>query len=193
MANAVKKQKTKMDSIYIILAIVMSAFVLYQESLYKVKNDDQVVITQFSEVFSEVRTEAGVYFKIPFIQKTHYYPKNSHLYKNEHEVPTLSKKLIRLNTQVVWKLDDPVKFYNRLYYFDDNAKDFIQSRIRTAERKIIAATKISDIVFKSNDTITENLECNPEVLHRIKKEAQLNLLEVGILLLNIKATVTYQI
>lgn len=182
-----------MDYIYIILAIVMSAFVLYQESIYKVKNDDQVVITQFNEVFSEAKTEAGVYFKIPFIQKTHYYPKNTHLYKNEHEIPTLNKKLIRIITQAVWKLDDPIKFYNRLYYFDDNAKDFIQSIIRTAERKIITDTKISDIVFKSNDTTTENMECNPEVLHRIKKEAQLNLLEFGILLLNIKATVTYSI
>jgi membrane protease subunit HflC len=187
------RPKTKMNYIYIILAIVMSAFVLYQESLYKVKKDDQVVITQFSEVFGEANTETGVYFKIPFIQKAHYYPKNTQLYKHEHEIPTLNKKLIRFNTQAVWKLDDSIKFYNRLYYFDDNAKDFIQSKIRTAERNIIAATKISDIVFKSNDTTTENLECNPEVLHRIKKEAQLNLLEFGILLLNIKATVTCSI
>ena len=182
-----------MDYIYIILAIVMSAFVLYQESIYKVKNDDQVVITQINKILSEAKTETGVYFKIPFIQKAHYYPKNDHLYKNEHEIPTLNKKIIRLNTQVFWKLDDPIKFFNRLYYFDDNAKDFIQSRIRTAERKIITATKISDIVFKSNDTTTENLECNPEILRRIKTEAQLNLLEFGILLLNIKATVTYSI
>ena len=187
------RSKTKMDYIYIILAIVLSAFVLYQESIYKIKNDDQVVITQFSKVFGEAITEAGVYFKIPFIQKAYYYPKNAHLYKNEHEIPTLNKKIIRLNTQVFWKLDDPIKFFNRLYYFDDNAKDFIQSRIRTAERKIITATKISDIVFKSNDTTTENLECNPEILRRIKTEAQLNLLEFGILLLNIKATVTYSI
>ena len=180
-----------MDYIYIILAIVMSAFVLYQESYYKVRNDDQVVITQFNKVFGEAKTEAGMYVKIPFIQKAHYYPKSTHFYTNEREIPTLDKQLIRISTQTAWKLDDPVKFYHRLYYFDDNTKDFIQSKIRTAEREIIAATRIGDIVFKSNDTTTENLECNPEVLRRIKKEAQSGLLDFGILLLNMKATVNY--
>jgi len=182
-----------MDCTYIILAIVMSAFVLYQESFYKVKNDDQVVITQFNKAFGEAKTEAGVYFKIPFIQEAHYYPQNEHLYENEHEIPTLDQELTRLNSQAVWELDDPIKFYNRLHYFDDNAKDFIQSIIRSAERETITATIISDIVWKSNDTTSDSLQCNPEVLHRIEKEAQLRLLDFGILLLSIKATVTYPI
>ncbi|UCD31634.1 MAG: hypothetical protein JSV38_12705 [Desulfobacterales bacterium] len=115
-----------MDSIYIILAVVMSTFVLYQESIYKVKNDDQVVIIQFGKAFGEAITEPGMFFKI-----------------------------------------------------------------REAERKIMTATEVGDIVYKSNDTTTEDLECNAEVLHRVKKEAQFNLLEFGILLLYIKATVTY--
>ncbi len=180
-----------MDYIYIGLAVVMSAFVLYQESLFRVKSDDQVIIIQFNEVLTPPKTTAGVYFKIPFIQKAYYYPKNDHLCKYEHEIPTLDKKRIRLDTQAVWKLDDPIKFYDRLHYFDDNAKDFIQSRIREAERKIITRTKLVDIVFKSNGTTTENLECNSEVLRRILKEARLDLREFGILLLDIKTAVNF--
>jgi len=190
--NLFARQKTKMeyiDSIYIILAIVFSAFILYQESLYLVQGDDQVVIDLFGELTA--KTVPGIYFKIPFIQKAHYYPKNTHLSKNDHEISTLDKKIIRLNTQAIWKLDDPIKFYNRLHYFDKNSKDFIKSSIRSAERAIITATNVSNIVLNSNDSIAENMECQPELIQKIRKEAQSGLKEYGILLLNVDVKVTY--
>lgn len=190
--NLFTRQKTKMeyiDSIYIVLAIVFSAFILYQESLYRVKGDDQVVIDLFGELTA--KTLPGLYFKIPFIQKAHYYPKNTHLAKNDHEISTLDKKIIRLNTKAIWKLDDPIKFYNRLHYFDKNSKDFIQSKIRSAERAVITATNLINIVLNSNDSAAETKECHPEVSQKIRQEAQSGLKEYGILLLEVDVKVSY--
>jgi kynurenine formamidase len=52
------------DSIYILLAIVFSAFILYQESHYKVKEEEQVEITQFRKAVGEAKTVSGVYLKL---------------------------------------------------------------------------------------------------------------------------------
>ena len=177
------------DSIYIVLAIVFSAFILYQESFYRVNANDQVVINLFGELTA--KTSPGRYFKIPFIQKAHYYPKSTHRSKNDHQISTPDKKIIRLNIQVSWKLDDPIKFYNRLRYFDENAEDFIQARIRSAESAILTDRNVGNIVLNSIDSATENMECHPQVIQEIRKEAQSGLKEYGILLLNVDVKITY--
>ncbi len=189
--NRFTRHKSKMayiDSIYIVLAIVFSAFILYQESLYRVKGGDQVVIDTLGELTA--KTAPGTYLKIPFIQKTHFYPKSAHHSKTEHEISTLNKKLVRLNTQIIWKLDDPIKFYNRLYYFDKNSKSFVESIIRSAERAIINNTNLKNIVFESNDSTDEDKQCHPEVIQKIKQEAQKGLKEYGILLLKVDVKVS---
>ena len=189
--NRFTRHKSKMayiDSIYIVLAIVFSAFILYQESLYRVKGGDQVVIDTLGELTA--KTAPGIYLKIPFIQKTHFYPKSTHHSKTEHEISTLNKKLVQLKSQIIWKLDDPIKFYIRLHYFDNNSKRFVESLIRRAERTIINTTDLKNIVLKSNDSADEEKQCHPKVIRQIKQEAQTGLKEYGILLLKVDVKVS---
>jgi membrane protease subunit HflC len=64
----------KNKSIFLIpLAII--AFVIYSAA-YMVDETEQVVVTQFGRIVGEPKTDPGLKFKVPFIQKANYFNKN---------------------------------------------------------------------------------------------------------------------
>jgi membrane protease subunit HflC len=176
------------DYIYIVLAIVFSAFILYNESHYRVTEDDQVVLTQFGKEVDKGRSVPGTYLKIPFVQKTFHFPKKPHPLENYQEIRTTGKKVIKLDTLALWRIDDPSKFFNSIHWLHA-AEDIVWSQISRAEREVIRTIELSDLSLKPVDSAIENMECNPRVLRRIHEEAQSNLQKFGILLLNIEITV----
>jgi len=180
----------KMDTLYIVLAILMSAFILYQESRFRVTDDDQAVVVQFGEVSGEAKTDAGVYFKIPFLQEARSYPKHPLLYKNTREIPLGDKDVVTLTIRVAWTIEDPVTFYGRVPVFDDNAREFLDSKIREAERKTIAAAQRDDTVLAPDGKAGGGWQCNPEILREIQERVRADLLEFGIRLTEAGAAVS---
>ncbi len=64
----------KSKTIIIIVAIIAVFFIF--ASAYTIDETEQVVITQFGRVVGSPKTSPGLYFKLPFIQNTNYFPKN---------------------------------------------------------------------------------------------------------------------
>ena len=60
--------------IFLSIAMVVLLIVVIQ-SAYVVKETEQVVITQFGKPVGEAKTEPGLKFKTPFIQKSNYFEK----------------------------------------------------------------------------------------------------------------------
>ncbi len=179
----------QIDYIYIILAIVFAGFILFRESHYRVKEDDQVFLTESGEGGKEdgkIISTPGLYFKIPF-QKVHYFPKRAQPLQNQSELLTKDQKVIRLDTRALWKIDDPSKFLNSIHYIRD-AEDIVWSAISRAERGIVKTIELGDLFFEPVDSATGNMECNAEMLRRIHEKAQEDLQKYGILLLNIEIT-----
>ncbi len=58
--------------IFLVVALIVLLIVVFQ-SVYVVKETEQVVITQFGKPVGEAKTEPGLKFKTPFIQKTNYF------------------------------------------------------------------------------------------------------------------------
>jgi membrane protease subunit HflC len=100
----------KNKSIFLIpLAII--AFIIYS-SAYMVDETEQVVVTQFGRIVGEPKTDPGLKFKIPFIQKANYFNKNLLEWDGDPgQVPTLDKTFIWVDTFARWKIVDPVKFF----------------------------------------------------------------------------------
>ena len=64
---------------------------------------DQVIVTQFGNPIGEAVTEAGLHFKVPFIQKTNYFDKRFLEWDgNPNQVPTKDKRFIWVDTYARW-------------------------------------------------------------------------------------------
>ncbi|MGV7224748.1 MAG: hypothetical protein ACQ9MH_24920 [Nitrospinales bacterium] len=61
-----------MKYIISIIASLALLFISYANARFIVKDDEMVVMTQFGKLVGKTHKVPGEYFKIPFIQKTHY-------------------------------------------------------------------------------------------------------------------------
>jgi membrane protease subunit HflC len=92
----------------IILALLIA---LVSSSLFVVREGYQVIITQFGRPVGEPYKDAGLYFKIPFIQEIHTFDKRLLKWDGKpNEIPTRDKKFIWVYTTARWRIIDPLLF-----------------------------------------------------------------------------------
>ena len=91
----------------IILICIFSAF-------YTVAEDEYVCIVRFSNIVDTV-SEPGLHFKIPFVDSLKKFPKAIMLYDiPPSEVLTSDKKNMTVDSYVLWRIEDPLVFYQSL-------------------------------------------------------------------------------
>ncbi|MFZ0449667.1 MAG: protease modulator HflC [Desulfatiglandaceae bacterium] len=99
----------KLKLLWIVLII---AFIAVYSAAFTVDETEQVVITQFGKLVGQPIKKPGLYFKIPIIQIATYFPKNLLNWDGEPgQVPTLDKTYIWVDTFALWKIVDPLKFF----------------------------------------------------------------------------------
>ncbi|MGQ7843605.1 protease modulator HflC [Granulosicoccus sp. 3-233] len=100
----------------IILAIVVAAALLILSgALYTVDETRQVIITQFGKPVGEPKTEAGLKFKIPFIQQVN--PVDKRILEwdgSPSNMPTKDKLYIAVDLFARWRIVDPLQYFLRL-------------------------------------------------------------------------------
>lgn len=84
-------------------------------SVYTVDPKEQVIITQFGEPQGEPVREAGLHFKVPFIQQVNRVPKQILPWDGQtNEMPTKDKLYIRVDTFGRWRITDPLEYFRRM-------------------------------------------------------------------------------
>jgi membrane protease subunit HflC len=96
---------------FIGIVIVIFLILVISGAFYTVREWDQVVITRFGEPIGETKTEAGLKFKIPLIEKLHRYEKRILRWDGDpKEIPTRDKRFIYVDTAARWRIVDARKF-----------------------------------------------------------------------------------
>ena len=100
-------------TIIILAALALIAIVL-SNSVYTVKENQYACRVQFSKII-DTTDEAGLHFKIPFIDSVKYFTKATQLYDiPPSEVLTSDKQNMTVDCYILWKIEDPLKFYQSL-------------------------------------------------------------------------------
>jgi membrane protease subunit HflC len=110
----------------------------------------QAIVTQFGKPVGGPRTEPGLNFKVPFIQKTQYFDKRYLKWDGDpNQVPTQDKKFIFVDTYARWQIVDPLQFFIRLR--DERSGQSRLDDILDGEtRNAVASHELIDLVRSSN-------------------------------------------
>ncbi len=93
------------------VVIILFFILLISGAFYTVREWEQVVITQFGKPIGEPRTEAGLHFKIPLVQKLHRYEKRILRWDGDpKEIPTRDKRFIYVDTTARWRIVNARRF-----------------------------------------------------------------------------------
>ncbi|THB76578.1 MAG: protease modulator HflC [Desulfobulbaceae bacterium] len=96
----------------ILLCVVVVGAVLAYFSLYTVKENELVIITQFGKP-ARIIGNAGLHLKLPgFIESVNRFDKRAELFETKPTQLLLGdKKPIIISCYVMWKINDPLLFY----------------------------------------------------------------------------------
>lgn len=101
--------------IIILVGAVLLGLLVVLDAVYVVSETDQVIVTQFGEPIGGAVTTAGLHFKTPFIQKTHFFDKRWLEWDGDpNQIPTKDKKYIWVDTYCRWRISDPLVFFQRV-------------------------------------------------------------------------------
>jgi membrane protease subunit HflC len=106
---------TKYAKILILTAALLATLIVVLNTVFKVRETEQVVITQFGKPVGEPKTTPGLKLKVPFIQKVNNFEKRFMEWDGDpNQVPTKDKKFIFVEAYARWQITDPLQFFKRL-------------------------------------------------------------------------------
>ena len=115
-------------------------------TLYIVKETEQVIITQFGDVKGEPVTEAGLHFKLPFIQKVNRVDKRILEWDGlRTEMPTKDKLYISVDTFGRWRITESREYFERLRD-ERSAQSRLEDVLGSETRNAIAKHDLIEVI-----------------------------------------------
>jgi len=141
----------KTKNIVIILGSIL-VVILFFNSVFILDETQQAIVTQFGRPVGGARTEPGLNFKIPVIQKVQFFDKRYLKWDGDrNQIPTQDKRFIFVDTYARWQITDPLQFFIRLR--DERSGQSRLDDILDGEtRNAVASHDLIDIVRSTNRT-----------------------------------------
>ena len=108
--------------------------------------NEYTVIRQFGEVV-DIRDEAGISFKLPFIQNTQTLPNTVMLYDLPvSDVITKDKKTMVADSFVLWRISDPQQFIRTLNSSVSNAESRLSTLVYNSMKNTISGMNQTEVI-----------------------------------------------
>lgn len=155
-----------------LVVLVGFALIVMFDGVFLVYETEQVIITQFGNPVGGPIIDPGVHLKVPFIQKANFFDKRFLEWDGDpNQVPTKDKRFIWVNTYARWRIDDPLKFLERLRD-EQGAQSRLDDILDGETRSAVARQNLVEVVRSSNREQEEILVDSDEetaILERIEK------------------------
>jgi membrane protease subunit HflC len=140
----------KLQGTAIILILGAIAFYL---CTYVVKETDQVILTQFGKPVGEPVTEAGLHFRLPFIQDVNRIEKRFLPWDGPaNEMSTKDKTYLIIDTYARWRISDAMQYFLRLRD-ERSALSRLDDILGSETRNAVAKHELIEIVRTTKDRV----------------------------------------
>ena len=149
--------------LFIIIAII--AIFLGASSTYSLRENEYGIRLQFNKIAS-IDENAGLYFKIPFIQNVRKVPKSIQLYDiRPSDVMTADKKSIIADMYILWRIVNPTVYYQTLNANVNNAKDRTGITVYNSVKSVISSMTQDEIIEARGEKLTQTItaDANPDI------------------------------
>ena len=144
---------------FAVIILVIAVF-LGLSSLVITKENEYKVIRQFGKI-DHVQTEAGISFKMPFLQTESSLPKQILVYDlAPSDVITKDKKTMITDSYVLWKITDPITFAQTLNSSIGNAESRIDTVVYNSIKNIIGSWPQEEVISGRDGELSEAIMNN---------------------------------
>jgi len=153
------RQPRSKTPLIVALIVVVLGVIIFINSMVITNENEYKLIKQFGKV-ERIVTSAGLSFKIPFIQTSDKLPKTMLLYDlTASDVITQDKKTMVVDSYVLWKITDPLKFTQTLTNIT-NAEGRINTIVYNSMKNIISSMDQSAVISSRDGALSQAIMNN---------------------------------
>ena len=143
-----------MNKLTIILAVFLILSITIFRSAFVIDQAEQGIIVQFGEPIGDVVSEAGLHWRVPFIQEVRRFDKRLLAWDGDvSQIPTLGREFIVVDTTARWRIADPLQFL-RAVRDEAGARTRLDDILDSVVRDIVSGTELEEIV-RSADWVVD--------------------------------------
>jgi membrane protease subunit HflC len=142
--------KNPMIPFAVLVLLSITAF----KSAFVIDQAEQGIIVQFGEPIGDVISEAGLHWRIPFIQDVRRFDKRLLAWDGDvSQIPTLGREFIVVDTTARWRIAEPLQFL-RAVRDEAGARTRLDDILDSVVRDIVSGTELEEIV-RSADWVVD--------------------------------------
>ncbi|HEU4766082.1 MAG TPA: protease modulator HflC [Pyrinomonadaceae bacterium] len=161
---------------YALGILLVVAVLLLTGAFYVLEEGQQAVVLQFGRPVGAAVTEAGLHFKVPFIQEVRRFEKRLLIWDGDpNQIPTAGREFIWVDSTARWRIVDPLKFLESVAT-EAGAQSRLDDIIDSVLRDLVSSNTLVELVRSSSweTPKPEALEeASKEVVEELKKEINL--------------------
>lgn len=150
---------------FLLFIVVLTALFLGFNSTYSLKENEYGIKLQFNKIVA-IDDQAGLYYKIPFMQNVRKVPKSIQLYDiRPSDVMTSDKKSMIADMYILWRVSDPTVYYQTLNANVNNAKDRTGITVYNSVKSVISSMTQDEIIEARGEKLTQTItaDANPDI------------------------------
>lgn len=183
--------KLPLRVVKIALAVILCAVIFWFGFTFEVREGSCAVVLRFGAPRAEL-TEAGLYLRLPwpFENVVKYENRIRYLESNYLETTTKDKRNVILQSYVVWRVDQPLRFHNSVGA-SGSVDSYIKDQVFSATNSVLGSYELSALVSLDRETIRTE-EIQQKIFEAVRKNCEENygisVVDVSILRLSLPDT-----
>lgn len=137
----------------VIICLTIIFLILFENSKFVLMENEYALTKEFGKVVS-VQYNSGFYWKVPFIQSVTTLSKEDQLYDlASSDVITSDKKSMIADCYVIWKISDPLTYYQTLKS-ETNAESRIDVIVYNSMKNVISSLTQEQVIKGKDGTLS---------------------------------------
>jgi membrane protease subunit HflC len=146
---------------------VLAILLVFSGAFYTLEEGHQAVILQFGRPVGEPVTDAGLHFKLPFVQDVRRFEKRLIIWDGDpNQIPTKGREFIWVDTTARWRIADAKKFLESVAT-EAGAQSRLNDIIDSVVRDQVSASELVELVRSASWEVPPG-----EVLEEVPAEMQ---------------------
>jgi membrane protease subunit HflC len=151
----------------ILTILIIAAFITLSGSFFTLEEGKQAIIVQFGKPIGGTITDAGLHFKLPFVQEVRVFEKRLLVWDGDpNQIPTKGREFIWVDTTARWRIADARKFLENVAS-EAGAQSRLDDIIDSVVRDEVSNSELVELVRSTSWVIPEG-----EALEAIPKERE---------------------
>jgi membrane protease subunit HflC len=132
------------------LVVIAALVYVVQDGIHFMDESQEAIVTQFGDPIGAPITAPGLFVDLPLVQTENYFDKRVLEYLSQPtQVPTKDKRFITVSAFALWRVSDPLKFFQRVQN-EAGARARLDEIVAGEVRNAIAMYDLIELVRTNN-------------------------------------------